>query len=399
MVPQTILSGRVFASDSLTSGSVKAYSYAGGAKGVLLASSTLSGVGTFQLSIPSSSGPVLLEAGGCYTDKAIPWSISANGAPIASNAVTATVCADAALSAAAVVSTTPSTQVVAVTPYTHAAVGLADYLARNGSSVSSSIEDATVRLSSWVGVDILTTQPEPPARAMLYGNASFYGALLAGIPSWVYNSATVYPAVFGSGGLTTLGFADAMKSDLAQDGVLNGAGRDANGLPASVAVGSAAMTTTIYRHGVALYANIRIRAETEGVVDATAAEQARIVDYLPSLVRYNDATTASHALLDGSALIALDGNGAVVTIGYPSPGGSLTGNQGMAGYIHDDVGIPAGNTVMLIDGILYTPFHNQYIPNNFINTTVFPQGQHILTIQTTNNLGRVSSASVTVTFY
>jgi hypothetical protein len=57
------------------------------------------------------------------------------------------------------------------------------------------------------------------------------------------------------------------------------------------------------------------------------------------------------------------------------------------------------NTVMLIDGVLYTPFANQYIPNHFINTTVFVNGTYILTIKATNNLGHVSMASVTVNFF
>jgi hypothetical protein len=49
--------------------------------------------------------------------------------------------------------------------------------------------------------------------------------------------------------------------------------------------------------------------------------------------------------------------------------------------------------------VLYTPFLNQYVPNHFINTTVFANGTHILTIKATNNLGHISTASVTVTFF
>jgi hypothetical protein len=187
-----------------------------------------------------------------------------------------------------------------------------------------------------------------------------------------------------------------MKSDLAQDGVLNGVGRDAIGNAVALQIGGVALSTTIYRHQLAFYAVIRVRAETEGALNSTPEEQARIVSFLPSFVAYNDAT---NSLLDASALVTLDEGGPVVTIGYPSPGANLTANQGMAGFVHDSVGILALNTVMLIDNVLYTTFSNQYLPSNFINTTIFAKGAHVLTIQTTNNLGHVAASSVNVTFY
>lgn len=186
-----------------------------------------------------------------------------------------------------------------------------------------------------------------------------------------------------------------MKSDLAQDGVLNGVGRDTSGNAVALLVGNAGLTTTIYRHQLALWAVIRVRAETEGALGATPDEQTRIVSFLPSFVAYNDAT---HSLLDASAIVELDEGGTKVTIGGPSSGAILSGDNGMAGFARDSVGIPSLSTVMLIDGVLYTPFANQYIPNHFINTTIFPNGAHILTIKATNNLGHVSTASVNVNF-
>jgi len=156
-----------------------------------------------------------------------------------------------------------------------------------------------------------------------------------------------------AGDLTSLAFADVMKSDLAQDGVLNGVGRDANGNAVALQIGGVALAATIYRHEVAFYAVIRVRAETEGALNSTQEEQARIVSFLPAFVAYNDAT---NSLLDASPLVALDEGGPVVTIGYPSLGFTLTNNNGMAGFVHDPVGILMYGTVMLIDGVLYTPF-------------------------------------------
>ena len=104
-------------------------------------------------------------------------------------------------------------------------------------------------------------------------------------------------------------------------------------------------------------------------------------------------------LFRSSGIVPLNENAPIVTISYPSPGGALTGNQGMAGYIHDNVGILSGDTTLWIDGVLYAPFTSQYLPNHFINTTIFAKGAHVLTMKTVNNLGQVVSANVSVTFY
>ena len=55
--------------------------------------------------------------------------------------------------------------VAAVTPYTHAAVGLAEYEIRTGSTTAIALADANSRLSQWVGTDIQTTLPAAPVRA------------------------------------------------------------------------------------------------------------------------------------------------------------------------------------------------------------------------------------------
>jgi len=394
--PQTKVSGGVFASDTFTSGVVKAYDFSSGSKGELLATGAIDTTGAYQITVSGSPSAILIEAdSGCYNDKGIIWSSASNNYPTVSNSITASVCT-ALPSLSAAVPFGKSALVVAVTPFTHAAVGLAEYEIRNGSTAATALNDANTRLSQWVGADIQTTLPTAPARSSTVDSATLYGSLLSGIPSWLLNVATTAPAVFGASELTTLAFADAMQSDLAQDGVLNGVGRDANGNAVALQIGGVALTTTIYRHEIALYAVVRVRAETEGALNSTPEEQARIVSFLPSFVAYNDTT---NPLLDASALVTLDEGGPVVTIGYPSPGATLTANQGMAGFVHDSVGILALNTVMLIDGVLYTPFLNQYVPNHFINTTVFANGTHILTIKATNNLGHISTASVTVTFF
>lgn len=395
---QTTVSGVVFASDVFTSGVVKAYDFSNGTQGGLLASAPIGIAGAYQLTVPASSGAILIEAdSGCYTEKAIPWVTSSGQYPSVQNEVTASVCsAQPSLSAAVLVPAGAATLVVAVTPYTHTAVGLAEYEIRNGNTTTNALNDANSRLSLWVGANIQSTLPTAPALTSTLSDSTLYGSLLSGIPSWLMDVATTSPAVFGTGSLTTIAFAEAMKSDLSQDGVLNGVGRDVSGNAVSLVIGNAALSTTIYRHELAYYAVIRVRAETEGALNSTFTEQAAIVSFLPSFVAYNDAI---NSLVDASAVVALDEGGPVVTIGGPLAGAILTGNGGMAGFVHDSVGILVLNTVMLIDGVQYTTFSNQYLPSNSINTTIFANGTHVLTIKATNNLGHISTASVTVTFF
>ncbi len=396
-IPHTAVSGIVFASAPFTSGTVSIYDFSAGAKGGLLVSGSVDSTGAYHLTVPASSGAIMIEAAsGCYTEKGIPFNFAVGQYPSVLNAVTASVCsATTVLSAAVLVPYGVTSLIAAVTPYTHAAVGLAEYEIRTGSTMISALYDANTRLSQWVGTDIQSTVPAAPARSSTFGNATLYGSLLSGMPGWLLNVATTSPAVFGAGDLTSLAFAEAMRSDLAQDGVLNGVGRDANGNAVALQIRGIALTTSIYRHGIALYAVERVRGETEGALNSTPEEQARIVSFLPSFVAYND---AANSLLDTSALVALDEGGPVVIIGYPTPGLVLTNNNGMAGFVHDPAGILVYGTVMLIDGAQYTPFGNQYIPNHFINTTIFANGPHTLTIQATNTLGHVGSASVNVTF-
>ena len=395
---QTAVSGIVFASDAFTSGGVKAYDFSGGSKGGLLASASINSTGAYLLSVSGTPSAILIEAdSGCYTEKGIHWRSNATGPPITSLSTLADVCtASPSLSAAVPFTLTPL--VVAVTPYTHAAVGLAEFEIRSGTATTTALIDANARLSQWVGTDIQTTLPTAPVRSTTFSSAALYGGLLSGIPSWLWNAAAPLPAmlVLGSGSMTTLAFADAMKSDLAQDGILNGTGRDSFGAAVALTVGTSAMSTTIYRHQLALYAVIRIRGETEGALNATLAERASIVGFLPALVAYNGTV---NTLVDASGIVPLNENAPIVTIGYPSPGAALTNNDGMAGFIHDNVGIPRGNTTLWIDGVLYTPFGDEYSPNNFINTTIFAKGAHVLTMKTVNNLGQVVSADVSVTFY
>ena len=206
-------------------------------------------------------------------------------------------------------------------------------------------------------------------------------------------SGTIVP--FGTGPLSTLAYAEAMREDLSQDGVLNGVGRDVNGSPISVKILNTPLSTDVYRHGLAKYATIRLRGDFEAVVGATGQDYQRIIGFLPSMVSYNNSTSS---LFDATAVMILDEGGPQISIGLPLPGATQTGSGGIDGLTHDITGITIGNEELLIDGLYYDIFLNPYHPNLSINTTIFPNGIHILTIKATNNLGTVATKSVSVTF-
>ena len=399
--PSTVVQGVVFASDAFTSGEVVAYDYTSGAKGAQLARGSVGYKGRYELAIKGSPAAILVEAdSGCYREFALGWDfVGKNRAGPPDNYISAAVnvCTTApSLSAAVPFSAAPLT--VAVTPYTHAAVGLAQYYQRaQGVSVATALSRANGRLSAWVGTNITSTLPAAPTRASTAFSAPvLYGSLLAGIPTWLVSELVFLPgATFGAGDMTSIAFANLIKNDLRHDGILNGLGQTQEGSPVALRIGQAALNTNFYRHHLAVAAVLRIRGETEGVKDATHAEAESITAFLPALSAYNDSTSE---LFDSSPVIPLDEGGAVIRISYPGAGAIQSNANGLSGFVYDLVGVRDGGTELLVDGVYYAYFNEQYSPSHFINTTRFPNGPHTLTIRVTNFLGRVTTASVVVTF-
>jgi hypothetical protein len=396
----------VFAGAHYSSGLVSIYNFTTGVKGVLLASGGVDSAGTYQLNVSNIPSVILIEASnGCYVENALPWNMASGaGGGYAVNTVSVTVCASPiTLSAAIPVTSGTTPLVVSVTPFTNAAFGLAQFYKRTNVyiTVASALTNANLVASQWVGVDIIKTLPTEPNRNTVLGDGAIYGVLLSGIPTWIYN----VPGVGGgSGGVgfgttyTSLGFADAMKSDLAQDGIFNGTGRDANGNSVTLQIGAVPMSTSVYRHELAQTASMRFRSETEGATspDSSASEKSRIVDFLPALLAFNSATN----MFDNSTVLDLDNNFSI-SYTYPSPGAVLSNNDGVVGrVVADVVGILNANAKLYVDGVYYTTFNTgtQYSFNQFINTTVFANGAHTLTVTETNNLGHARSVSVNVTF-
>ncbi len=413
----TTVSGTVVVGTTATSGAVAVYDYSSGSKGAWLGGGPIAGDGSghYSISYTSTSPPsvILVEAtNACYDEFSYLWyGADFGGIPQTSTLFTpqfgfAPVCATPSLALDAVAAVTSgSSATVAVTPYTHADLGLIQYKVRNGEGVAAAVADAATAFKQMLGFDPVTTLPAMPQHVETESPVTVYGGLIAAIPGWLYNAGYAAPSntslvELGTPPLTTLSFAELMRSDLAEDGVLNGVGRDSTGAPVSLAVVGVPLSTDVYRHGLAKYAVGQLRGYFESVQGYTVADTQRIIGFLPELLAYNDATSP---VFDSTAVTPLDENYPLINFASPASGATLTGSPNVNGYIADIVGVSQTsviptNCILQVDGTYYDSFSDPYHPNHFVNTTVFANGTHILTIQVTNNLGATASSSASVTF-
>ena len=397
----TTLSGVVVAGSAYSTGNVSFYNYSAGLKGALLNSSVLNSNGTYSLSVTNAPPAVLVEATGCYTEILYWFNQSIPERPGAGSGDGSTVCTTTPLSAVVVVTTGGGTISAAITPYTHAALGLTEYKIRNGATVALAVADTGTALTQLLGFNPGTTLPAMPQHVEIASDNTVYGGLIAGIASWLYNIAYFsqngpYLPV-GTGTLTTVNFAAAMRDDLAQDGVLNGVGRDSLGNAYAIIIANAALSTDTYRHQIAKYAVIRLRGDFEYVVGATLDDLSRIVGFLPALVAYNNNTSA---LFNSAPVVALDEGGPIITIDAPTPDYiETTTTGGLRGNVLDIVGLPVSpGTRFLLDATLEVSFLDRYLLNITFNAGAWPNGPHTYTVKATNNLGTVKTKSVNVTF-
>jgi len=391
----TTLSGVVFASAPFNSGNVYLYDFSSGSKGTLLRSTPINTDGSYSTSLTVPPTHVLVEATGCYNET-VYWFTGAQAQAPGVVSTANPVCINAGLDAVVAVGT--GTMTANVTPLTHASYGLVQYNLQHGIATAAAVADGNSRLSLLAGFDIVQTTPIYPTQNATASVGTQYGGLLSGIASWLYNVAYVQQTgtvlSVGAPGLATLNIAEAMRNDLANDGVLDGIGSDTFGNPYSLKIANTPLSTTVYRHQFAKYAVIALRGAFEDHFNATISDMTRIDGYLLALAAYNN----TNVLYDNSALIALDEGGPIVGIASPTANATLTGSAGIDGTIKDITGVVDGNSEFLIDGAHYDYFLDPLHPNHFINTTVFPNGVHTLTIKATNNLGTTNTKSVSVTF-
>jgi hypothetical protein len=389
----TTLQGAVFASSPFITGTVSIYDFSRGTKGTLLQATPIGVDGSYSATITNVPSPVLVEATGCYNETVYWFN---GGIPQAPGVISTAnpVCLNIGLDA--VIATNAGVVTAIVTPLTHAAYGLSQYKIKQGQTAATAVAGANTAVGQMAGFNVVSTTPIYPTKNVTVSSGTVYGGLLSGLSSWLYNEAGLHQSGttlhVGDTGLATLNIADAMRNDLAHDGVLDGVGNDGvgNALPLSIA--NTPLSTTVYRHQIAKYAVIALR----GAFESTVPQNVTLIkDFLPALVVYNNAT----GLYDSSVLVTLDEGGPIIVIASPTAGATITGSAGIDGTDHDITGYVNGLQVeLLIDGNHYDWFLNPYHPSYSINTLVFPNGLHTLTIEATNNLGTTKSASVAVNF-
>lgn len=388
--PLIVISGTAFASSALTNGNVTAFDYSDGNKGAVLASVGINSDGSYQVTISAAPGAVLLEATSlCYSEVAY-YRAATLGALLDTfekRAVSHCPYLDNLSAVAPAASGS-----VHITPYTHAALGLVQYRVAQGETIATAITLAHDAVSTLVGLDVLTTQPLPTNIAATGTPGEIYGSLCGGISSWLLNVAMIANAApsgaFGMSPYTTFDMAEAMRNDLAHDGLLNGVGT-ISGSPATLVVGVVTLNADIYRHEYAAYAVTRVRGDT---VSAQLTYSA--APYLSALVAYNDRASTIYA---GATAVPLDENGPVIFLANTS-GGTAIGDYPVAAWSRDIVGMPADGGMLYVDSNYYDTCNAPDNCQSSINTTIFPNGIHFIAFRSTNLLGKQSSASVSTNF-
>ncbi len=190
---------------------VKAYSFSGGQKGELLASTVSDGESHFKLFVKAPDQPVLLEIdSGIYVEEASGSSVSLREGDT--------------LKALFFYKSSESHR-VNVTPYTFLATGLAEFYLTDGFSVEQAMTQAATEVSSIFGLDVHATTPLAINRAYdpppILDDSSLYGFLLAGLSGFtqmvaLQNEGAVH------GDYPTIELVRLMYEDIRSDGVLDG---------------------------------------------------------------------------------------------------------------------------------------------------------------------------------
>jgi hypothetical protein len=389
---EATVTGAVFVSDVVTSGTVSAYDFSKGKQGALIASSPVGSDGSYSLSVPANQAVELVLTGGCYSEYATSKSTHA--------LQTAAVCMAGNDMMRALVVPQAAGAHAAITPFTEAATALASYLIASGQSTLSAIDSGNQRWTAITGVDVLATDPAisddkvvlPPL-----DSPHTYGMLLDGMASWVVSAAEGDGKSFGTLPYTTMQLTQLMSADINADGVLDGAGSS------TLKLGSVALSATVYRHEVSVYAVWQDRYATYGNPNPQYPSVS-VPDcplQIAAIQQYNDSTDP---IFGAATVVPLDEGGPVMTQNT-----LLTVHTGSQEYaisfnLDDVVGVveTRGSIEILVDGAYYDAigafWYLGTVNQGGVNTTVFPNGNHTITVRATDCLNNSVQQSGVVNF-
>jgi len=279
----------------ITDGTIRAYSWADGIKGDLLAESTTDAKGFYTLNVQSPNQPLLIEVtDGRYTEEASGVNVDL-------------------LEGQAVRSLIQFEQDkdinVQVNPYSHLASCLADYKVKQGANAQNAIIEATSAFSGLVGVDVIGTYPknitDPENANFEVTDELRFGALLAGISSYtaaISQENGVTPHRFNQN--SSMYFLQVACQDISADGLLNGMGYiNGSSNVGQLALGSVHLNTESYRLDIPQ--NILVMMSSER--NATGLEVGKFLQFA------NGIALSTDSMFGGETPKPVDQTGPVIT--------------------------------------------------------------------------------------
>ena len=369
-VPQGTVSGTTF-DGLILHGTIQAYDFSTGRKGALLASGETGEEGLYSLSLRVESRPVWIEVtGGYYAEEASNKSVSlTSGHKLA----------------AVVNYTTGATVRVAVTTYSYIAAGLAQYQIARGTGVASAINNANTRISTLVGVNILTTTPKEitdvrNASATLTPELR-YGFLTSAISMWTYlhpsNANTRHEPPN-----TSIDFAQLAYQDIAADGVLDGFGLDSANARAQLSFGTTPLSVDVYRLGLGV-AMLQMADDENNV---TGLNGSRL------LQAANAYAGSTDPIFNNVAPVTLSPPTVAVT--SPAANAALRREVSVTATTTAVAGVKT--VELLVDGTAVGESSNLAAPTVLLNSTTVSDGVHTLSMRTTDFGGQVTRSDVSV---
>ena len=352
----------------IAGGTVNIYDYSTGTKGNVLGTAKTDNAGLYSVSLQITSRPVLIEiTGGYYVEEATGQTKSLGTNPVQK--------------LTALVNYTEGTPIqTAVTTFSHLAAGLANYEINKGTAVATAIDDANNRFSAIMGVSVTQTIPkqitDPTNASVALSPELKYGFLAGAISMWVKNNAPNFYSI---------DFAQAAYGDISVDGKLDGIGLDSLGKPIQLGLGTAALSTDIYRYwmGVNL---IKMAADGN---NKTQLLGANVLGYAKSYIASTD------AIFGGLTPKTI--NAPTVSINQPSP------------FVRKTVNITANNSSdlglsyveLLVNGVSVNNTNNpgaMLSPLFGIDTTKYSDGSYNVSIRTTDIAGVQTVQTIGVYF-
>lgn len=363
--PVGTINGQTSLGSPVTEGVLTAYSWSGGEKGGVVATSAVDKDGNFAISTQASSQPLLLEITAARykevtSDKIVKFK------------------SDQFLSVL-INFTSGQTHSTNITPYTTLAQALAVYKTGTGTVAKTAITDSNALLAQIIDLDIKTITP-----AKIYSeddvyagvtDEAIYGFFISGLSSWMKDVSDA-----NSSGehdyYNTIHAAMVMYRDIKDDGFWDGQIKSASsGASVATSLGVVALDSQIYRQKISQHIlNVVNSAENKSTL--TAGD---VIDYITSFSQNVDPIFATLQPL------ALDEEGPVIVAA-----------EGMDEYLSDEAEYKCtitdiagiGELTVTLDGnlITTTELDGEELTIT-VDTTTYDDGVYALVIVATDNLG------------